>query len=101
MASNTSGSGRRNGRADPHGRGESGSEARFVFSQRLLQTVEHGLGIVARLARVVGPLSLDRGNRLVPCSHLVRRQLVDLVARDGELGVPGELELGPWSGHFL
>src|SRR5450830_2078135 len=101
MAANTGGSGRRISRADPPGSGECGSEARFVFGQRLLQTVEYGLGVVARLARVVGPLSLGRGDRLAPGSHLVRRQLVDLVTRDGELGVAGELEVGPWRGHFL
>src|SRR5450759_1197763 len=71
------------------GSGECGSEARFVFGQGLLQTVEYGLGVVACLAHGVGPLRLGRGDRLVPGSYLSRRQLVHLVARGGELGVAG------------
>src|ERR1017187_8954575 len=92
------GSDRRIARPDSPGRGECGSEAGFVFGQRLPQAVEHRFGVVADFAHAVGPLSLDRGDRIAPGSELVRRQLVDLVARLGEqLGVAGELEVGPRS----
>src|SRR5215475_2284003 len=76
------------------------SITRLVLLKRSLQLLEHGVGVVARLAHAVGPLLVQRLGRLLPLVELRRRDRVDLVSRLGlQLGQAGALEVGPRIGE--
>src|SRR3954463_2931225 len=67
------------------------SKAGLVLRDRRLQRVHRLLGIAARLRDLLGPLSLQRRDRLAPGIGLLGAELVRLVAgQAGELRAAGE-----------